>query len=409
MVTRQARRQNNITQRVFCILLIACAFGPACSGSSSDGPSATVSPAATGSASPSGGERSIRLRQIAEMDSPVAMAIRPGDRAIYVAQQAGRIVAIRSGAVDPTPVLDLDGEITSGGERGLLGLTFSPDGRFLYVNYTDLDGNTNVVEFGMNAEGRADVRSRREILFVEQPFPNHNGGNVEFGPDGFLYIGLGDGGSGGDPMGNGQNVGVLLGKMLRLEPRMPDGSLPPNGARYAIPAGNPFAGRQGARPEVWAYGLRNPWRYEFDAETGDLWIGDVGQGAFEEVDLQPHGSRGGQNYGWNLTEGSHLYGDATSPPPDWTQPLFDFNHDDGSCAVIGGFVYRGSGMAWLRGAYVYTDLCRGELLAVWEAGGRVTQNIDLGIHVDSPSSFGQDARGELYVLSLAGPVYRLIP
>jgi glucose/arabinose dehydrogenase len=399
-------------------LFLLCWLAAACGGSPNEGASATGSGPVPASAPAGGGTNtgvdapsagSIRLKQIAALDSPVGMAIRPGDPAIYIAEQTGRVVSFRDGTVDPTPVLDLTGQITSGGERGLLGLAFSPDGRFLYVNYTDLDGNTNVVEFAMDAGAHADVPSRREVLFAKQPFPNHNGGNLVFGPDGDLYIGLGDGGSGGDPMGNGQNLGVLLGKMLRIEPRMPDGSLPPGGTPYAIPAGNPFAGRRGARPEIWAYGLRNPWRYEFDRATGDLWIGDVGQGAYEEVDLQQHGSSGGQNYGWNLTEGSHLYGNATAPPPNWTPPLFDFSHDDGSCAVIGGFVYRGSAIAWLRGAYLYADLCRGELLAAREAGGHITQQLDLGLHVDSPSSFGQDAAGDLYALSLSGPVYRLVP
>ncbi len=396
------------------VLLLVCGLAAACGGSPTEGgrgtASVTTSPNGGGTGPGStGGAGSIHLREIASLDSPVAMAIRRGDPTMYVAEQPGRVIALSDGTVDPTPVLDLTGQITTGGERGLLGLAFSPDGRYLYVNYTDLDGNTNVVEFEMDAGGRADMRSRREVLFVKQPFPNHNGGNLVFGPDGDLYIGLGDGGSSGDPMDNGQNLRVLLGKMLRIEPRLPDGSLPPGGAHYAIPPDNPFVGRSGARPEIWAYGLRNPWRYEFDRATGDLWIGDVGQGAYEEVDLQRHGSRGGQNYGWNLTEGSHLYGNATAPPRNWTRPLFDFSHDDGSCAVIGGFVYRGSAIAWLRGAYLYTDLCRGELLAAREAGGRVTQQLDLGLHVDSPSSFGEDAAGELYVLSLSGPMYRLVP
>ncbi len=351
----------------------------------------------------------VRLRLVGTLDSPVAMAVRRADSALYVAEQTGRVVAIRSGAVDPTPVLDLTGQITSGGERGLLGLAFSPDGLFLYVNYTDLEGNTNVVEFEMGQDGRAQVVSRREILFVAQPFPNHNGGNLVFGPDGDLYIGLGDGGSGGDPQGNGQNLGVLLGKMLRVEPRTAGGSLPPGGHAYAIPTDNPFIARRGARPEIWAYGLRNPWRYEFDRSTGDLWIGDVGQGAYEEVDVQPAGDPGGENYGWNLTEGTHLTGAASAPPPNWTRPLFDFGHADGSCAVIGGFVYRGSAIPSLTGAYLYTDLCRGAILAVRRSGDRVTQRIDLGLNVDTPSSFGQDANGELYVLTLGGPVFRLVP
>jgi glucose/arabinose dehydrogenase len=229
-----------------------------------------------------------------------------------------------------------------------------------------------------------------------------------FGPDGQLYIGLGDGGSGGDPMGNGQSLSTLLGKMLRIGPRMPDGSVPPNG-HYWVSMDNPFVGRLGARGEIWSYGLRNPWRYGFDRQTGDLWIGDVGQGAYEEVDVQPASSRGGENYGWNVTEGFHLYGGASSPPSNWTRPLFETTHDDGNCAIIGGFVYRGSAISALAGAYVYSDECDGELRAIRRSGGRVTQRLDLGVRVDTPSSFGQDADGELYVLSLAGGVYLLAP
>ena len=371
-----------------------------------DGPSGASGPTAVATTTSPAAIR-VRLQRIADLDAPLAMAVRAGDPALYVAQQGGQVMAIRDGAVDPTPVLDVAGQITSGGERGLLGLAFSPDGRFLYVNDTDLDGNTNVVEYRMGSDGRAVAESRRVVLFVEQPFPNHNGGDLVFGPDGDLYIGLGDGGSGGDPLGNGQNLGSLLGKMLRIEPRMPDGSLPPGGASYAIPQDNPFVGRAGARPEIWAYGLRNPWRFTFDRETGDLWIGDVGQNAWEEVDVQPAGARGGRNYGWNLTEGLHLYGDATAPPANWTRPLFERSHADGYCAIIGGSVYRGSAIPALDGVYLYSDECRGDLLGVIASDGHVTRRIDLGLHVDTPVSFGEDAGGELYVISLGGPVYRL--
>jgi glucose/arabinose dehydrogenase len=335
------------------------------------------------------------------------MAIRADDPALYVATQDGTIMAIRGGQVQSTPVLDLSGQISVGGEQGLLGLAFSPDGRYLYVNYTDLHGNTHVVEFAMGSNGRADVQSRREVLFVEQPFANHNGGNLVFGPDGDLYIGLGDGGSGGDPFGNGQNLGVLLGKMLRIEPRLPDGSVPPGQRPYAVPPDNPFVSRPGARPEIWAYGLRNPWRYEFDRRTGDLWIADVGQGEYEEVDVQPASSNGGQNYGWNLTEGSHAF-EGHSPPSNWTRPLFDYSHEGGACTVVGGFVYRGEAIPGLAGWYLYADFCVGELMAARRVGVRVVRR-DLGLSVESPSSFGQDAGGELYVLSLGGPIYRLVP
>jgi glucose/arabinose dehydrogenase len=378
---------------------------PTTTSASGSGPSASGS-VTTG---PEGSPLEVHLRAIADLDAPLAMAVRAGDPALYVAEQGGRVIAIRGGTPDPTPVLDVSGQVTSGGERGLLGLTFSPDGRFLYVDFTDLDGNTNVIEYRMDADGRADAGSRREILFVEQPFANHNGGDLVFGPDGDLYVGLGDGGSGGDPHRNGQDLGTLLAKMLRIEPRMPDGSLPPGGRAYAIPPNNPFVDRPGARPEIWAYGLRNPWRYSFDRDSGDLWIGDVGQNAWEEVDLQPTDAGGGQNYGWNLTEGFHPYGNVAAPPANWTRPLFDRSHDDGYCALIGGYVYRGAASPALDGVYLYTDECAGELRGVVERGGRVVRAIDLGVHVDTPVSFGQDADGELYVISLAGPVYRLVP
>jgi glucose/arabinose dehydrogenase len=349
----------------------------------------------------------VSLERLADVPSALGMAIRADDPALYVSTQDGTVVAIRDGQVRSSPVLDLSDQISVGGEQGLLGLAFSPDGRYLYVNDTDLNGNTNVVEFAMGSDGRADLQSRREVLFVEQPFANHNGGNLVFGPDGDLYIGLGDGGSGGDPFGNGQNLGVLLGKMLRIEPRLPDGSVPQGQRPYAVPPDNPFVSRAGARPEIWAYGLRNPWRYEFDRQTGDLWIADVGQGEYEEVDFQPASSRGGQHYGWNLTEGTHPY-EGHTPPSNWTRPLFDYSHENGRCTVVGGFVYRGSSIPSLDGWYLYADFCEGELMAARRVGGRVERR-DLGLNISSPSSFGQDADGELYVLSLGGPIYRLVP
>ncbi len=387
--------------------------GAACGGPSPPVSTAPSTPGPTGSVaspstSPSIGlsDVRVRLRKVATLASPLAMAVRTGDDALYIAEQVGNVVAIRGGRVDPTPVLDLTTQVTSGGEQGLLGLAFSPDGRFLYVDYTDLQGNTNVVEFAMGAGGRAEVETRREVLFVRQPFANHNGGNLAFGPDGFLYVGLGDGGSEGDPLGNGQSLTTLLGKMLRIDPR-PGGGVPPGGKGYAIPPDNAFVGRSGVRPEIWAYGLRNPWRYSFDRATGDLWIGDVGQNTWEEVDLQPAGSPGGQNYGWNRLEGAHPY--QGSRPPNAVPPLFEYSHATGGCAVTGGYVYRGTLIPGLAGAYVYGDFCKGDVMALRLANGRPEGLRPLGVHVDNLSSFGQDSRGELYALSLTGPVYRLAP
>jgi glucose/arabinose dehydrogenase len=326
------------------------------------------------------------------------MAYRTGSDLLYVANKSGTIQTLRDGAVDPEPVLEIRDDVSVGGEQGLLGLAFSPDGRFMYVNYTDVDGNTNVVEYQMSGDG-PDPSTRRLVLHVNQPFSNHNGGDLVFGPDGHLYIGLGDGGSGDDPMGNGQNLGVLLAKMLRIDPR------PSGGRPYGIPPDNPFVGRAGARPEIWAFGLRNPWRYTFDRDTDDLWIGDVGQGAWEEIDFQPAGSRGGQNYGWNSYEGTHRYvgPDIENAVP----PIDEYGHGSGECSITGGYVYRGSDIPALRGWYLFGDFCLGDVMAIRQRGGKVVERKDLGLHVDSLSSFGEDQQGELYLLSLGGPVYRL--
>jgi glucose/arabinose dehydrogenase len=340
----------------------------------------------------------VGLTRIATLEQPLAMATQTGDPALYVAEKTGRVVAIRDGRVDPTPVLDLSGEVSLGAEQGLLGLAFAPGGGFLYVDYTDTAGNTHVTEFAMGDQG-VDTSSRRDVLVVDQPYSNHNGGNLAFGPDGDLYIALGDGGSGGDPQGNGQSLSTLLGKILRISPRPSDGS------PYGIPPDNPFVGRSGARSEIWAYGLRNPWRFSFDRGTGDLWIGDVGQSAWEEVDRQPAGSHGGENYGWNVMEGNHPYL-GTSPDPSMVAPVYEYPHTKGGCVVTGGYVYRGEDIPALQGWYVFGDFCLGQLEALRVRGSTVAHRL-LGPTVPSLSSFGEDASGELYAMSLSGPVYRL--
>ena len=297
-------------------------------------------------------------------------------------------------------MLDIGDEVSLGGEQGLLGLVFSPDGRYLYVNFTDVNGDTHVVVFEMR-DGHAVLDTRREILSVAQPYSNHNGGDLVFGPDGYLYIGLGDGGSGGDPEGNGQSLSTLLGKMLRIDPT-PTGANP-----YEIPADNPFVDRADARGEIWAYGLRNPWRYSFDRVPGDLWIGDVGQSAWEEVDRQVAGSPAGQNYGWNLLEGTHPYS-GDKAPTDTLPPVYEYSHNAGGCVVTGGYVYRGEAIPALLGTYVFADFCIGRLEGLRLVDGR-TDHEQLGAVESNISSFGEDASGELYALSLDGPVYRLAP
>ncbi len=400
---RPAARRTGIAAALAVSLAgVACdASAPGAPGAS---PTTTEAPA-TGTTAPPASpgpalrDVEVRLTRVASLDQPLALAVRPGDPALFVAEKPGRVIALRDGKVDPEPVLDITGEVSLGGEQGLLGLAFSPDGDFLYVNYTDLEGDTHVTEFEMSEE-RANSSSRREVLVVDQPFANHNGGNLVFGPDGYLYIGLGDGGSGGDPMDNAQDLSVLLGKMLRIDPR-PDGGRP-----YDIPPDNPFVDRAGARPEIWALGLRNPWRYSFDRETGDLWIGDVGQSAWEEVDLQPAGSSGGENYGWNLREGAHPY-EGGEQPPGAIDPVFEYPHGAGGCVVTGGFVYRGEAIPDLVGAYVVADFCLGTLEALRVQDGRVVGRRSLGPVVSMLSSFGEDAAGELYAMSLEGGLFRL--
>ena len=356
---------------------------------------------ASSSASQASTDDTIRLVLVASLEQPLALATRPGDSALYVAEKSGAVVVVRDGEPDPVPILDLTGQVSLGGEQGLLGLTFSPSGRFIYVNYTDTLGDTHVTSFAMR-DGRADPSSRREILFVDQPFSNHNGGNLVFGPDGYLYVGLGDGGSGGDPSDNGQSLSTLLGKMLRIDPR-------PNGDRpYAIPPDNPFVDRPDARPEIWAYGLRNPWRYSFDRGTGDLWIGDVGQSAWEEIDVQPADSSGGENYGWNRMEGAHPF-EGADAPDGAVPPVFEYSHDDGGCVVTGGNVYRGDDIPFLQGRYVFADFCIGALETISYDGEQVTDHIELGLRVSNLSSFGEDGAGELYAMSLDGGLYRLAP
>jgi glucose/arabinose dehydrogenase len=329
---------------------------------------------------------------------PVALTWRPGDDRMYVAEQAGtlRIVDTATGTVVGT-ALTLTG-ITNTGERGLLGVAFSGDGTKLYVDYTDAAGAVTVAEYTM-AGDVAVTSSARVLLSIPHPRTNHNGGQLALGPDGMLFIGTGDGGGGGDPDLNGQDKGTLLGKILRIDPA-PSATLP-----YTIPADNPFVGQPGVRGEIWMYGLRNPWRFSFDRLTGDMWIADVGQGLYEEVDFAPAGD-GGANWGWNLREGFHAY--AGAQPPDGRDPLIEQSHSAGWCSVIGGFVYRGDDIANLGGAYVYGDLCRSVLTAAVRSGATVADQQDLSVGLSQITTFGEDHDGELYVANLAGTVSKLV-
>ena len=350
----------------------------------------------------------VRLKIVASgLSDPVYLTAPPGDtHRLFVVDKTGTIGVIRDGTLLSTPFLGIHSLVSTGGEQGLLSMAFDPryasNGRF-YIFYTNTAGNIRVVRYTVGANPDVANASSRTVLWSvsHSAHPNHNGGQLQFGPDGRLYIGIGDGGSEGDPNGNGQSLDTLLGKMLRIAPT-PDGAAP-----YTVPRDNPFVGRSGVRPEIWASGLRNPWRYSFDRATGDLWIGDVGQDSWEEIDRQPAGAPGGRNYGWNRLEGTHPY--SGTAPTDAVPPVYEYPHATGGCAVTGGYVYRGSAIPDLVGGYVFGDFCLGRVQALRVRQGQDPQVVDLGVSASSLASFGQDDAGELYVLSLEGGVFKIVP
>lgn len=322
---------------------------------------------------------------------------------LFIVEQTGTIRILQDGKLLPAPFLNLGNQTQGGGEQGLLSVAFHPDyaqnGRF-FVDYTRTDdGATIMAEFHVSSDPNlADLTSERILLVIRQPFSNHNGGLVKFGPDGYLYIGMGDGGSGGDPMGNGQNLSALLGKLLRIDVDNTDGK------PYAIPADNPFINTPNAGKEIYAYGLRNPWRYSFDRCNGRLFLADVGQGNYEEVDLIDSGG----NYGWNIMEGTHCYHpNFGCNQTGLTLPIAEYDHSFDDCAVTGGYVYRGIEIPDLDGHYLFGDYCTGHLWSlVQDSSGQwqMTQLRDLGFNI---SSFGVDQTGELYIVGLGGVVYKI--
>jgi glucose/arabinose dehydrogenase len=347
----------------------------------------------------------LRLVEVASgLANPLHLAAPAGDDRLFVVEQPGRIRVIKAGALLPQPFLDITAKVLSGGERGLLSVAFHPryaTNGYLYVNYTDLAGDTRVERYTVGAGNPdvADPATAQLVLTVAQPFANHNGGLVLFSPDGMLYVGMGDGGSAGDPLGHGQNRSTLLGKLLRLDV---DGAAP-----YAVPPDNPFVGQAGARGEIWALGLRNPWRFAFDRAAGLLYVADVGQSRREEVHVVP-ATRAGVNYGWNILEGSECYASATCNAQGLERPIVEYSHDEGACSITGGSVYRGQRLLAMVGHYFYSDFCAGFVRSFRYAEGRVIdhRSWDVG-DVGSVLSFGEDADGELYVLSANGRVYRL--
>ncbi len=341
----------------------------------------------------------------AALDAPLFVTAPPGDTTrLFVVEQGGRIRIVRHDTLLPDPFLDVSRHIVSGGEQGLLSLAFHPsyaqNGRF-YVYFTGSHGDTRVVRYLVSADPAVgDSTSGDTILAFPQPFSNHNGGLLLFGPDGKLYVGLGDGGSGGDPLGNGQSLGTVLGKILRLDVDLP--------APY-IPADNPFAGMAGARGEIWLYGLRNPWRFSFDRSTGDLYIADVGQNAWEEVDVLASGSPGGQNLGWNVMEGDHCYAASSCNRTGLVFPETEYGHGEG-CSVTGGYVSRSGRVPILQGLYLYGDYCSGWVRSFRYAGGQATEARDWpALAVGGGlSSFGEDSKGDVYLTTLSGTLYRIV-
>ena len=377
---------------------------PSASGTAGGAPEPSVPEQAQASVRPDGNmfAADVAVQPALRLDEPIDMAVAPGDDLLWIAERAGRVLRVdmERGEVVET-ILDITAETEAAGERGLLGIAVT--GRWLFANFTDLAGDTRVDAFERDGTGLGS--RRRTILTQAQPYRNHNGGDLAIGPDGFLYIGFGDGGSGGDPLDAGQDPTTWLGAVLRIEPT-PDAAEP-----YAVPPDNPYAAEGGTgagRPEIFLIGVRNPWRFSFDRSTGDLWIADVGQDLYEEVTvlLAANGGGLGANLGWRLREGLHSF--SGDEPAGHVDPVWEYGRNDG-CSVTGGFVYRGTAIEDLHGAYVFGDYCTARLWALQFHEDEV-QFRDLGVEVPGGSlaSFGEDAQGELYTLSLNGAVARIV-
>ncbi len=385
----------------------------ACGSDSSDAPARTTagaSPATTQGGAAAAAARGVRLAQVGRFDAPVSLTAPPQDRhRVFVAEQGGTIRVLRDGRKLAAPFLDIRNKVVAGGEQGLLGLAFPPDyatSKRFYVYYTARGSGANTLaEYRATSDDRADPASERILWAQRDTESNHNGGQLQFGPDGMLYVGMGDGGGGNDQhgsLGNGQSKGTLLGKILRIDPRAADGR------PYTIPSSNPFVGESGARGEIYSYGLRNPWRFSFDRRTGDLVIADVGQNAVEEINFARKDQASGANYGWRPWEGDRRNFDESAPGA--VKPVLTKTHDDGWCSITGGYVVRDPALRALAGRYVYGDFCLGQLRSarLGPGGARDDKAIPGVPKVANLSSFGEDARGRVYVLSLNGPVYRFV-
>jgi glucose/arabinose dehydrogenase len=375
---------------VLSLLLVGSVAG-ACPLPQRSGDAKAAAAAAGESRAPeaaAGGGLNLRLVRIAQgLTAPVYITYAPGERGrLYVVEQSGRVKLIANGRVQPKPFLDISRLVKFGGERGLLSIAFHPNykqNRRFFIDYVNLDGDTVVAEYRTRTKGRAPLRVR-QLLLVDQPYTNHKGGQLQFGPDGLLYVGMGDGGSAGDPQNRAQNLSTRLGKLLRID-----------------------VDTKGADWEIVGYGLRNPWRYTFDRANGNLYIADVGQGEWEEIDFTPRNSPGLENYGWDVYEGTHPYEDKSpSGNGELVFPIHEYSHEEG-CSVTGGYVYRGSNIPAAVGRYFFGDFCSGNIWSLVVSGGKATDIRQHTINVDSLSSFGQGRFGELYAVSLGGEIFRI--
>ncbi len=366
-------------------------------GSSSGSQSGTV-------AAPSG--KKVALQKVGDFDQPTYVAQPPGSNDLYVVEQGGTVRIVRDGEIVSQPALDITDQVTNNDEQGLLSIVFPPDfqsSHLVYAYFTGTDQDQHVVRYTVGSDGSFDEGSAREILKMTDFAENHNGGQLQFGPDGDLYIGTGDGGQEDDPRRTGQDLGSVLGKLLRIRPASGAG-----GPAYTIPPDNPFVHRQGARPEIYSYGLRNPWRFSFDPKAGALVIGDVGQDTLEEVDYTVKGGARGANFGWSAFEGTDRF-NTDQTAPNAVPPIFEYRHSDGNCSITGGYVVRDRTLPALYGRYVYGDYCTGDLRSLVPVIPEAHDDRALGLNVSSLSSFGEDNAHHLYATSLMGPVYRLVP
>ncbi len=385
------------------------------SGSTATSPSSTSGPVSSSTTIPTPTSAPVDLSSVTiglepifgGLNQPVFLTDSGDGRGdIYIVEKTGKILLVKGGKVQSQPFLDITSRVRSASsEQGLFSVAFHPnyaDNGFLFVDYTDTGGNTVVARFTVSPDRTsADPNSFKKILGIEQPYANHNGGQIAFGPDGMLWIGAGDGGSEGDPQGNGQKTNTLLGKILRIDVD--------HGDPYAIPPDNPFADGKNGKPEIWAYGLRNPWRFSFDRATHDLYIGDVGQSQWEEIDFVSSDLHPGLNFGWKTMEGTHCYRPSSNcDTSGLTMPVTEYSHAPGNCSVTGGYVYRGSQYKSIDGAYFFTDYCSGTIWGLTrDASGKWSQS-KVAQGSAGYSSFGQDGNGELYVCDLSnGTIYHL--